>query len=212
MDEKGGLVRSLKHHNFKGAVNESIQIVGEDAGVRLIPVGDWILGYSDLILTMCEWRQQSSRNFFARFPSSIGSMREYLLSHSIRQNETILFVIHSESDGFQGHLGLSSITKTSAEIDAVMLSPRLRGQGLFLRALFTLVNWARRHLNTTEFVLDVLSSNEAAIGLYSRLGFKIESLTPLKEVTEGSNIQLTDCSFSERDTDLWRISMVMRTP
>jgi len=116
-------------------------------------------------------------------------------------------MIFSIEGGFRGHLGLDQVTSQTAEIDAVMLSPSAQGRGVAKASLTTLISWSRSCLELDTLTLDVISSNENAIAMYSRLGFEVSSLSPLIELHEGPLTKLVDAKPADKTTRLSRVRM-----
>lgn len=207
MSDAKEVILNLKQSRFPDAMTRSVLIPNVDGNYFLVPIGPWILHNSELILQMCDWREISKRNFFAIFPKSVDSMTAYLESKSITRDDVVLFSIYSLEEGFQGHIGLSNVSEYCAEIDGVMLSPSLRGRGLASQSLTTLMDWAYIHLKTRLLTLNVLSSNDSAIKLYSNLGFQVQEVVSLKEVITGNMIELIDAEVGEGTSGLSRIKM-----
>jgi RimJ/RimL family protein N-acetyltransferase len=200
-------LRQLKFNEFDEALENSISIELSQNSLVLVPVGRWILNNPNLVNEMVEWREAAKDNFFARFLPSAGSFFEYLKSHSINKENAILFMIFSAESGFRGHIGLDEVSTKTAEIDAVMLSPSAQGRGVAKASLATLISWSRGFLELETLTLEVISNNEAAIALYSGLGFKVSTLSPLKIVHEGSLTKLVDAKPGEEAIDLSRVRM-----
>jgi RimJ/RimL family protein N-acetyltransferase len=116
-------------------------------------------------------------------------------------------MIYSEQAGFKGHIGLTQITESTAEIDAVMLNPSAQGQGIGSSSLASLILWGQNTFGIDTLTLEVLSSNGPAIALYSKYGFEISDTATLKEITDGTSKILVDCKPGEKTTGLSRIRM-----
>jgi len=200
----------LKFDNLDVALDHSISVGAVHGDSVLVPVGRWILDESELISEMTGWRQAAKDNFFAKFPASTASFTNYLVSHSLAKPDTVLFMIYSGEAGFKGHIGLTQITARTAEIDAVMLSASAQGQGLAEASLAALISWGKLSWGIDTLTLEVLSSNAAAISLYLKLGFEIETTTRLKKVADGTLTLLVDCEPGDYATGLNRVLMLRK--
>ena len=196
--ENVNLLQRMKQQDFAAAQQWSIHINDE---VCLVPIGRWILSQVDYVTEMAIWRSESRDSFFARFPFSVESFSNYLMNHAIEDQHNVTFAVMQNDSELLGHVGLSSVNGHQATIDAVMISPRNRSTGLAQVALQALINWASETLSVKHFNLEVLSSNEGAIKLYSRLGFEISSRRNLREVVDGDLTILEECTFGESNVE-----------
>lgn len=94
----------------------------------------------------------------------------YLEKFAIRQKDRILFCISLDND-IVGHIGLSNITETLAELDNV-----IRGaagyRGMMTEILDFLLEWANKKLGVSRVFLRVVADNSRAIEFYKRAGFQ----------------------------------------
>ena len=179
-------VTQLKTLSLDNAIRHAL-VFGDS--FLLVPVGPWIINDIETVATLADWRSQAKDSFFSQVDSSSDSMLWYLQEYSINDPNRILFLIRKE-DEFLGHLGLSRIESTSAEIDNVMKAQsesRTMDSSQFLSIFIDFLGWAQSELGVLEFSLQVVSTNAPAIRLYSRAGFKFtnpdvdkQSSAPLK--------------------------------
>lgn len=73
-----------------------------------------------------------------------------------------LLVLHSERDHFTQH--------ARAYVDVLLVTSAAEGNGIGRRLMEFGETWAREH-NCLEVVLDVFTSNSAAIAFYARVGY-----------------------------------------
>lgn len=103
-------------------------------------------------------------------------LRRWVEAHRTRADE-VLWVIASAEDGrCLGHVGLYQIDHRirSAEF-AIMLGDRAaQGRGLGRLCTRFMVEYGFRELNLNRISLQVLATNERALGLYRSLGFREE--------------------------------------
>jgi hypothetical protein len=164
-------IKDMKTLSLGCALTKSIVL---SDGFSIVPIGSWILEDSETVARMVSWREKAKDSFFSKVDSSSESMLWYLGEYSIADPNRILFLIR-KGEEFLGHLGLSSISTGSAEIDNVMKSQD-KSQTIESQQFFTIfvefISWARMTLGICEFKLQVVSTNLPAIQLYSRAGFR----------------------------------------
>ncbi|KAI8823090.1 GNAT domain-containing protein [Fimicolochytrium jonesii] len=72
----------------------------------------------------------------------------------------------------------------SAEIEVMIAESSARSTGHGKRALLGMMSYATTELETTSFVAKISQSNDASIGLFTKLGFEVQSVSEVfKEVT-----------------------------
>ena len=205
--QKANLLQKMKQQNFELAEQWAIPVNDE---VWLVPIGTWMLSHNQYVEEMATWRFASRNSFFARFPFSYESFNAYLVSHAINDQSNLTFAIMRNKSELLGHLGLSSVVSDEATIDAVMIRPSTRSSGLARMALQTLINWSAQTLSVRHFTLEVLSSNEGAIRLYSRLGFEISSRYHLRQVGKGEVTTMEECTLEESNVEELKFVMSLK--
>ncbi len=199
-------VQDFKVSSRAEAFTRSIQI---SQTVHLVPVGNWILHDNNLVSLMCKWRAENKESFFAQIEPDTRSMLNYLETHSIRDERTLLFIIFSEGHPL-GHLGLSHIKDGSASLDQVMKGVRenseSRNKGLMKSAVMALIDWSRSNLGLSVLHLDVVSSNDSAIKLYEKCNFVVTQKFPLKAIQTAGGVFLKEENALENST-LHKLSM-----
>ena len=188
------------------AREHSIPVNGSPVS-RLVPVGAWVLTRSDIIEAMSRWRAAARDMYFARFPESVDSMREYLTSSSVETEKAILFIIEHVNGELLGHLGLKDIAHPSAEVDSVMRNPDVRIPGVMELALRTLISWSAEELGLTKLSLQVISYNTRALALYREVGFGIVDERPLFRTINQDRVRHQPVSASEANVDYTAIVM-----
>ena len=141
-------------------------------GLKLVPVGPWILEPSkvQLVDSMVRWRNEAAGSFFAQVPPSRSSMLGYLEGMSIGDTRRLLFLVEKKGVPV-GHLGLSRVARHGAEVDNVIKgSSSLRWPGMRW-CLGSMAGWARSKLGLELLWLKVKVDNHKAISLYQDCGF-----------------------------------------
>ena len=177
----------------------------------LIPIGPWILDQDPVVRALATWRFENKDHFFARFPYSHEGMRRYLENFSLGESDRILFLIKSEDSQLIGHLGLAAKSASLAEVDAIMLAPSSTARGVMFGCLQELIRWSIEECEIQEFELEVLSTNDRAIKLYQKLGFREVSRSALRMTSDGEIEMLVDCSEGESDYRGERVIMELKT-
>jgi RimJ/RimL family protein N-acetyltransferase len=134
----------------------------EYPGFSLTPVGPWILDDDALIAKLEAWRELNKYSFFFIFDKNRDSLRDYIESHSIIDDKTILFLIENQFNESVGHIGLSKLKTQSVHLDNVLKSPQCPN-GLMEIAIRRLVHWVFSELKLNSIELEVREDN---------LGFK----------------------------------------
>lgn len=178
--------------------------------VVLIPIGPWILHEESVIEALAKWRFENREHFFARFPYSSEGMRRYLETLSIGRSDRILFLIQAEDGQPIGHLGLVTKGASLAEVDAIMLAPGATSKGLMFGCLRELIRWSCEVLKIQEFKLEVLSTNDRALRLYRRLGFREVSRSRLRVTINGDMEVMVDAPKEESDFPGERLIMELK--
>lgn len=202
-------IRNLTSYQTIYQAREHSIPVNGSTGARLVPVGAWVLTQSHIIEAMSRWRAAARDMYFARFPESVDSMREYLTSSSIETETAILFIIEHENGELLGHLGLKDIAHLSAEVDSVMRNPDVRITRIMELALRTLINWSEEALGLTKLSLQVISYNTRALALYREVGFAIVDERPLFRTINQDRVRHQQVSASEANVDYTAVVMEM---
>jgi RimJ/RimL family protein N-acetyltransferase len=179
-------VQKLKATTLVEALSYAIP-VSQD--VSLVPVGVWVLDDPKLVNSMCKWRAEHKKSFFAQIEPDADSMISYLSAHSIQNDRNLLFIILATGEPI-GHLGFSQISENIAHLDQVMRAiPKdsdSKYKGLMESSIRELANWGAVVLGLEVLRLEVISSNAAAIKLYEKCKFVLQEVIPLKkEITKG---------------------------
>jgi len=172
--------------SLKSGVKETAKLMSISAcsDFSLMPVGRWILEDLETVQRLTEWRKKTMSNFFTQFEATPESMQSYLDRFSISQSDRILFVLR-RGENIVGHLGLSSVSRSSAEVDNVMKSqtnseaPTSAEMVCILEAM---LSWAKSTLGVHSFRLQVMGTNVPAINLYEKAGFHVSQTNELDEI------------------------------
>jgi perosamine synthetase len=167
-------LQNLKADNREQANKNSLEVCNR---FHLVPVGSWVLKDSEIIRKITAWRKKTMLNFFSEFDATEESTSSYLRNFSISQSNRILFLLQRDED-IVGHMGLSSVSGTTGEIDNVMKTQtksEAPSSSEMLCILQSLVGWATSDLGLKLLRLQVKEDNIPAISLYKKAGFKVMS-------------------------------------
>ena len=198
---------SLKKDSWNQAWNVGIELP-ENPNLRLVPVGEWILGHEELIEAFADWRWNARDMFFARFPRSVDSMRDYLVNVSLKKSDVILFVICDQAGSPHGHIGLTHASRNSAEIDSVMRATDVRTPGMMQDALLALEAFARDEYEIGELTLKVVSTNDRAVRLYAESGYIARRSVALNLEVNGQYSKHAEVPDNESNVTYRSVEMV----
>ena len=199
-------VNQLKVAEIDSARKIAIKVTDS---VSLVPVGSWILQEPELIEQMASWRQENMAMFCAKFKSTPAKTRDYLTNASIAQQNRILFLIF-ENHRMVGHLGLSNISGSTAELDNVMRGVRAETSSLMFLCISRLCDWASGELSLKQLTLRVVDVNSKALDLYARCGFETQSSSALKATQQADVTQYIDCPDAEATTAVRALLMLKK--
>lgn len=185
---------ALKKDMFIEAVGCSLNVKdGDDNKIaKLVPIGNWALNDSELLSSFAAWRQTFMRFFLTQFTASKESTSGYLKKLSIGQSNRIFFGIYVD-DVFVGHIGLSNITHSNAELDNIIRGVSGGHADLMYYSEKTLLEWAFTKLPLKTIDAQVMSKNFMALSLHERFGFKLRERYNLKKVKNESSICYEVC-------------------
>lgn len=108
------------------------------------------------------------------------------------ESEGSVYIVAEISEEVVGFLefmnGSLKRTKHSGMF-SVYITGEFRGNGIGRLLLEMLIHWAEKHMLIEKVTLAVFSTNAAAIGLYEKMGFKIEGICPRDmKLSDGSYI------------------------
>ena len=158
--------------------------------VHLRPLSD---AETDLVL---RWRSDPAvhAQLFAERPPT-RQEHEAFLQRLRSTPERVEFAIVLHDGTPVGTIGLSRIDRQqrTAEYGILIGDPAARGKGIAAEASELILDYAFQTLGLDHVVLQVFADNEAALGLYRRLGFVAdgdESLTRTKDGIERKVIRM----------------------
>jgi len=111
----------------------------------------------------------------ALFPHTLADLESFFMSR-IKDKRTLwLAIIKKENDRHIGNIELSDIDLINGNAEyKILLDKNEQGKGLGYEASKLILDHGFKKLNLHRIYLGVHQDNKAALGLYKKLGFKVE--------------------------------------
>lgn len=172
--------------------NAPLAISLEGRPLGLMPVTPYHLEDAAMIRRIATWRNDHQYAYPSRFTVSEAGTRNWLRSQVIENPSRLLFLVVDNAGNALGHAGIL----LSERISEVEMDNILRGEQGHPAAMFAamqaLEEFSYRELGVDSSMLRVLKSNERARRFYEKLGYEVESETPLKQVeADDGSVTLT---------------------
>lgn len=185
MNEINAKLNTVKFNSIEQAVENSISIISSQNGeivAHLIPVGEWILSRTKVLMSIAEWRNRYMRFYLTQFDADLANATNYIQSKIHSNSSAIFFMIADKQYKFIGHIGFSNISSTSAELDNILLGEASSVRNLMQDIENQSINWIRDFLSLEKIFLKVLSYNFLAIDLHEMSGFQVEERVPIRKM------------------------------
>jgi perosamine synthetase len=192
---KGNVIRGwLNHreevwskiHNIKSSESSSNNLPikndnGQNIGL-LVPIVKEI-SQEDIHL-LKEWRSESQKWFPSQFKVTFEGTKKWVKQALFDDKDRVLYFVLDNNGNKIGHVGLYrfDFKENLCELDNVIRGVSNVEKGIMKYACQTILNFAQDTLGIANIYLRVLSDNERALSLYSRLGFKEVQRVPLCEI------------------------------
>lgn len=185
---------TMKKETFSEALSSSLDVVDEANNkiASLVPIGNWALKDNELLSFFTTWRQTFMRFFLSQFTASQKSTQGYLKKLAIGQRNRIFFAIYVDKALF-GHIGLSNLTESKAELDNIILGVSGGHKDLMYFSEKSLLNWAFTIIKVETVEAQVMSRNFMALLLHERFGFKLRKRFFLRKVISESSFSYEAC-------------------
>ena len=169
MNETNIKLNTIKFNTIEKAVENSISITSLQNGevvAHLIPVGEWILSRTKVLMSIAEWRNKYMRFYLTQFDADLENATNYIQSKIHPNSSAIFFMIADEDYKILGHIGFSNINSNSAELDNILLGEASPVRNLMQDIENQSINWIHDFLGLEKIFLKVLSYNFLAIDLH----------------------------------------------
>ena len=187
-------VLDMKKGSFCEALNYSLDVFDESNNkiAILVPIGNWALEDEELLKNFAAWRQIFMRFFLTQFTASKENTKGYLKNLSIGKKDRIFFAVYV-SEILIGHIGLSNITGSKAELDNIIRGVSGGHNDLMYFSEKALLNWAFSTLHVKVVDAQVMSKNFMALSLHERFGFKLRERQFLKKIIRENSFSYETC-------------------
>jgi RimJ/RimL family protein N-acetyltransferase len=202
-DSQARLIKDFKTNSFDSACLKALVIHDENLTVvgHLIPLGLWIETQPHIIISISEWRARDMKNYLVQFDCTFEKTKAYLMEKSIKETDRLLFLIVDKSENFIGHLGLSNVSKVTAELDNLMRGNPGGPKNFMELAEKTVIEFAFKELRVKCISLRVLSFNFLAISIHQRLGFVLSKREFLKKRIKDDELRHEPATKEESDVN-----------
>jgi RimJ/RimL family protein N-acetyltransferase len=177
-----GTFNELKFKTIEESITRSRHFSSRRLELRIVPVGDWILGSNHHLKQIVDLRNQNSQQYFYSDPVSLQSTREYFERSVLPNPSRIWFLILDSDSEFLGHFGYSNFhpETRSTRLDSVAKAPA--AEMSMAEVLDDSFSSFLKEFDIHKIDLEVLCSNKKAVQLYERLGFKAEPESPISKM------------------------------
>jgi RimJ/RimL family protein N-acetyltransferase len=132
---------------------------------------------------------------------AIKDILDWIEFHRNKRDEIIFTIAETEKDICLGHVGLYKIDHRARSAEfAIMLGNReWWGKGVGKQVTHAVIDYGFRHLNLHRVYLTVLKTNDRAISLYEKLGFKTEGILRDEQFREGRYVDVIVMGILENE-------------
>lgn len=204
MNEINQKLNTVKFNSIEQAVENSISITSSQNGevvAHLIPVGNWILSRTKVLMSVAEWRNKYMRFYLTQFDADLENATNYILSKINPNSSAIFFMIADQQFKMIGHIGFSNIFSGTAELDNVLLGEVSPVRNLMQDVENQSIKWIVDFLDLEKIYLKVLSYNFLAIDLHQMCGFSIEDRLPIRKVHYFNQRRYEPCLIEESNLE-----------
>jgi RimJ/RimL family protein N-acetyltransferase len=204
MNEINTKLNKMKFGSIEQAVENSISITSSQNGqivAHLIPVGEWILHRTKVLMSIAEWRNKYMRFYLTQFEADLENATRYIQSKIHSNSSAIFFMIADSEYRIIGHIGFSNIDSTRAELDNILLGEVVPIRNLMQDIENQSIRWIHDFLGLEKVSLKVLSYNFLAIDLHEICGFQVEERLPIRELHYFNQKRYEPCLPEESNLD-----------
>jgi RimJ/RimL family protein N-acetyltransferase len=132
---------------------------------------------------------------------STRDIHDWIEYHRNRSDEILWTIAERETDTCLGHVGLYKIDHRvrSAEFAIMLGNKEWWNKGAGKRATRAVVEYGFKQLNLHRCYLSVLKTNERAITLYERLGFRTEGVLRDEQFRDGKYVDVVVMGILESE-------------
>lgn len=119
------------------------------------------------------FNEKESLSMVGRTPITYDETEQYVLN--MRKDNAVIMGIENKEKEFVGWIHLTDISPSHGRAEiGLLLAPEYRGRGYGEDAMKNMIEMGFNQLRLNRMYLTTRGINERAIGLYKKLGFKVE--------------------------------------
>jgi perosamine synthetase len=166
----------------------------------LLPVCEAHLEDDELLQKITDWRNINVEVYPSQLTATLESTRAWMKDRLLAIPDRILFLVVDNTGRHIGHIGFNGCCNDDFlfEIDNVIRGVHGVGKGFFSKAMYSLIEWARKTINVNGFFLRVMQDNLKAIEFYKHNSFYEECLIPLVRENKGDAIFYREANSGEK--------------
>jgi len=194
-DTSNSLIKKIKNISKNQLSSFCLPLTSKDKNIgRLRPITFECLNIKSDISLLARWRDAAQEWFPSQFTVTEEGTKTWLEKQVLKQKDRILFMVEDNNHTPLGHVGLFRFDyhHRFCELDNIVRGEINRLPGAMTLACTTLINWAFKELKLKKIYLSVLSNNDRALNLYTRLGFYEVQRVPLMKVEETNGTRWTE--------------------
>ena len=170
-------------------------------GGLLIPVSyQYKTEIPDCVYLLNKWRLQNPGLSSAQIPISDEKTERWLQTRILGNDSIVMFMIQDSEGENIGHLGLSGMNfeTNTVRVCAVTRGIQDKCPGIMRTAMEFIKGWCAEQLEARFADLLVLNDNSKALRLYTRCGFSVSSIIPLRKAEHNGKINWIEDMFLEK--------------
>ena len=197
------LILSMKKSTFNDALESSLRVfdINKSSIGKLVPVGEWLLTDELVLQKITDWRRRFNRMFPTRTSVDSSTTKKYIKNTYVKNNDSIFFLIFTESEELVGHIGLCSLNEKSYELVNLMRGISGGDSDLIYLAEVCLVKFGFGLAGHNECHVEIMSYNWIVRELHEKVGFKKISSWPLFKQDDSTGIRHHKVEISEKNVD-----------
>lgn len=132
---------------------------------------------------------------------AVKDIQDWIEYHRNKRDEIIWTIAEQDTDACLGHVGIYKIDHRirSAEFAIMLGNKEWWGKGVGKNVTYATIDYAFKQLNLHRIYLTVLKTNERAVALYEKLGFKTEGVLRDEQYRDGRYIDVVIMGILESE-------------
>jgi hypothetical protein len=177
-----GIFNELKFKTIEESLAKSKGFSSTKLELRIVPIGDWILESNQYLIQIVDLRNQNSQGYFYSDPVSLQSTREYFEKTVLPDPSRIWFLILDSESALLGHFGYSNFQPLARSVRLDSVAKVTTAEVRMADVLKDSFSSFLPEFKVRKIDLEVLCSNNKAVELYKKLGFRTEPESPISKM------------------------------